>query len=120
MQDFEFTKSACLEIEKDTKSILIRCAGVEVLYGYDYEGLSQRAVITPITDRCTISFVHALNETVCSAFVGPADVGKSSAVKEISKLVGRFVVVFNCHQHLDLAYLKQYASSFTGIWLLSQ
>lgn len=110
--DFEWTKTARLEIEKDTQGVLVACAGAEVLYGYDYEGLSQRAVITPLTDRCTISFLHALIACVGGAFVGPADVGKCSAVKEISKLVGRCVMTFNCHQHLSLAYLER---CFSGL-----
>lgn len=104
-QDFDFTKSIRLEIDKDTQSILVQCAGADVLYGYDYEGLSQRAVITPVTDRCTIFFMHALIASVCGAFAGAADIGKSTSVTEIGKLLGRFVVIFNCHQHLDLAYL---------------
>lgn len=112
VQDFDYTKSTRYEIDKDTRSIYIRCAGVEVNYGYDYEGLSQRAVVTPATDRCAISFLHALTACVCGAFVGPADVGKSAAVREISKLVGRFVIIVNCHQHLDLEYFEK---CFTGL-----
>jgi len=112
VQDFDYTKSTRYEIDKDTRSIYIRCAGVEVNYGYDYEGLNQRAVVTPTTDRCAISFLHALTACVCGAFVGPADVGKSAAVREISKLVGRFVIIVNCHQHLDLEYFEK---CFTGL-----
>ena len=107
LQDFDFLKTARLEVDTDSKSLCVLCAGTEVGYGYDYEGLSSRAVITPVTDRCTISFLHALTACVCGAFVGPADVGKMSTVKEISKLVGRYVVVFNCNQYLDLAYLER-------------
>jgi len=99
-------KTIRFEIDKDSNSVSIQSCGADILYSYDYEGLKQRAVITPQSQRCTISFLHALMACSCGALVGAADTGKSTAVREIGKLLGRFVMVFNCHQDLDLAYLE--------------
>ena len=87
-QDFDYMKSNRFEIDKDTSSVCVQSCGAEVLYGYDYQGLSPRAVITPQSERCTISFVHALTACMCGALVGAADAGKSTSVTEIGKLLG--------------------------------
>ena len=99
-------KSNRFEIDKDTSSVCVQSCGAEVLYGYDYQGLSPRAVITPQSERCTISFVHALTACMCGALVGAADAGKSTSVTEIGKLLGRFVLVFNCHQDLTMDLME--------------
>ena len=48
----------------------------------------------------------------CGAVVSTADAGKSSFVTEMGKLVGRFVMIFNCHQDLEMEFME---SVFKGL-----
>ena len=105
---FEYLKTPRLQMDEQTQSLVVLGAGAHVRYGYDYEGLSERMVVTPTTDRCTIGFLNSLTVSMCCAFVGPANHGKSSVVKEIGKLIGRFVAVVNCQEHLDRNYLEKF------------
>ena len=70
-------------------------------YGYEYQGISERLVQTPLTDRCYLTLTQALHFRLGGSPFGPAGTGKTESVKALGATMGRFVVVMNCDETFD-------------------
>ena len=79
----------------------IHMANAELEYGYEYLGVPERLVRTPLTDRCFLTLTQALCQRLGGSPYGPAGTGKTESVKALGLQLGRFTLVFCCDDTFD-------------------
>ncbi|XP_073982188.1 dynein heavy chain, cytoplasmic isoform X4 [Rhodnius prolixus] len=79
----------------------IHMANAKFHYGFEYLGVQDRLVQTPLTDRCYLTMTQALEARLGGSPFGPAGTGKTESVKALGHQLGRFVLVFNCDETFD-------------------
>ena len=79
----------------------IRVANATLSYGFEYLGVPERLVRTPLTDRCFLTLTQALCQRLGGSPYGPAGTGKTESVKALGVQLGRFTLVFNCDDTFD-------------------
>jgi dynein heavy chain 1 len=83
------------------KQLTIHMANAKFYYGFEYLGVQDRLVQTPLTDRCYLTMTQALEAKLGGSPFGPAGTGKTESVKALGNQLGRFVLVFNCDETFD-------------------
>ncbi|XP_004348847.1 dynein heavy chain [Capsaspora owczarzaki ATCC 30864] len=81
--------------------LTIRMANASFYYGFEYLGITDKLVQTPLTDRCYLTMTQALEERLGGSPFGPAGTGKTETVKALGNQLGRFTLVFNCDETFD-------------------
>lgn len=79
----------------------VRVANATLVYGFEYLGVPDRLVRTPLTDRCFLTLSQALSQRLGGSPYGPAGTGKTESVKALGVQLGRFTLVFNCDDTFD-------------------
>jgi dynein heavy chain 1 len=103
--DFEWLYHMRFYFDESTEDPLlrlqVRMADAIFPYGYEYLGVPDRLVQTPLTDRCYLTLTQALDNQLGGSPFGPAGTGKTESVKSLGVQLGRFVLVFCCDETFD-------------------
>ena len=83
------------------RQLTISMANANFFYGFEYLGVQEKLVQTPLTDRLYLTMTQALKERLGGSPFGPAGTGKTESVKALGNQLGRFVLVFNCDERFD-------------------
>ncbi|XP_018494643.2 dynein heavy chain, cytoplasmic [Galendromus occidentalis] len=83
------------------EQLSINMANAKFNYGFEYLGVQEKLVQTPLTDRCYLTMTQALEARLGGSPFGPAGTGKTESVKALGNQLGRFVLVFNCDETFD-------------------
>ncbi|KAK5965130.1 hypothetical protein GCK32_004027, partial [Trichostrongylus colubriformis] len=84
-----------------SRCCVVKIANAQFHYGFEYLGIQERLVRTPLTDRCYLTMTQALHSRLGGSPFGPAGTGKTESVKALGHQLGRFVLVFNCDETFD-------------------
>ncbi|EGG20698.1 cytoplasmic dynein heavy chain [Cavenderia fasciculata] len=87
--------------------LTILMANAQFYYGYEYLGIGERLVQTPLTDRCYLTLTQALESRMGGNPFGPAGTGKTETVKALGNQLGRFVLVFCCDEGFDFQAMSR-------------
>ncbi|XP_062066750.1 dynein axonemal heavy chain 14-like [Lepus europaeus] len=116
--DFEWTRH--LQYKWDEKQMLcyVSQGGASFTYGYEYLGCTPRLAITPLTDRCWLTFLGALHLNLGGCACGPAGVGKTETIKDLAKALGKHYVTFSCFENLDYKIVGKFLFGVvqSGAW----
>jgi dynein heavy chain 1 len=89
------------------KRLQIRMANAKFDYGFEYLGVSERLVQTPLTDRCYLTLTQAITSRMGGSPYGPAGTGKTETVKALGTQLGRLVLVFCCDEAFDFKAMSR-------------
>ncbi|KAG2045236.1 dynein heavy chain protein 1 [Suillus americanus] len=88
-------------VENPLDRLAICVADASFPYGWEYLGVPDRLVQTPLTDRVYLTLTQALDNQLGGSPFGPAGTGKTESVKALGVQLGRFVLVFCCDETFD-------------------
>eukprot|EP01107_Rhizomastix_libera_P003543 TRINITY_DN1618_c0_g1_i1.p1 TRINITY_DN1618_c0_g1~~TRINITY_DN1618_c0_g1_i1.p1 ORF type:complete len:3854 (-),score=1122.51 TRINITY_DN1618_c0_g1_i1:31-10566(-) len=116
-EDFEWKSQLRFYWEKD-EDCHVRQTDFDFHYGYEYLGNTGRLVITALTDKVYLALTTALMMKKGGNPQGPAGTGKTETVKDLGKALGKYVVVHNCSDKIDVTSMGKSLSGLcqTGSW----
>eukprot|EP01035_Chromulina_nebulosa_P017680 gene17680-23270_t len=91
------------------KRLSICMSNASFFYGFEYLGISERLVQTPLTERCYLTLTQALHFGMGGNPFGPAGTGKTESVKMLGNQLGN-----SCKLHKDVGIFVTLNPGYAG------
>lgn len=113
VNDFEWQKCFRVYTTDDQQANPRFCVMDETYtYGSEFYGNEQQAVITPVTERCFLTFMQAGRLLKGSVICGKPNSGKTLTAKGFAQYLGKFIYVMSCTSQTDF---KAIANTLQGL-----
>eukprot|EP00727_Mastigamoeba_balamuthi_P010917 m51a1_g6448 putative cytoplasmic dynein 1 heavy chain 1 (4576) ;mRNA; r:416422-430644 len=120
--DFEWLRQLRYYLDKSERdpcrALYIKAAHARFPYGWEYLGVPEHIVRTPLVDRAYLALSQALDARLGGSPFGPAGTGKTETVKALGAQFGRFVVVFCCDESFSASSMGRILAGLCrcGAW----
>jgi dynein heavy chain 1 len=123
VDDYQWMRQMRYYVVNDT--VRVHMADQEFTYGFEYLGIHDMLVQTPLTDRCFLTLCQALGNGLGGSPYGPAGTGtlyvtkgKTESVKALASKLGRHCLVFCCDEGFDFQSIGRIfvGLSCVGAW----
>jgi len=86
---------------------------------FEFMGCRKRLVCTAQTNKCYLFMMHAVASQQVACLTGPSGSGKSETILELGRMLGRFVLQFNCSAEVGYSSISNVVSGLTksGTWV---
>lgn len=100
------------------KRLEVRQATKSFVYGFEYFGVMERLVSTPLLQKCFLAMTGALDQGLGGSPFGPAGTGKTETIKSLGQNLGKMVLVFNCDESFDFQAMGRLLLGIcqVGVW----
>ena len=102
----------------ESGDVCLRILGFSISYGFEYLGIYEKIVDTPVTCHFYRVMVAAIANQYGGCPFGPAGTGKTEAVKALGHMLGKQVHVFNCNESFDYSSITKIMKGLVsfGAW----
>jgi hypothetical protein len=116
--DFNWLKY--LHIKIDGENCNLRIFNIEIEYGYEYVGLQNNFIVSPMTERMHISLANCIGDKKPFILYGLPESGKKETLLSFSKILGKSLYVFKCSPFTDHKAFHKilYGGQKAGNWIL--
>ncbi|CAA9989483.1 dynein beta chain, putative [Plasmodium knowlesi strain H] len=116
-KQFKYLRTINLMINK-SMTLYLHYFNNKRKYAYEYQGNTNRLVITPLTEKCFYSCLFSLDNFFVNAIKGETGVGKSETIKDFSRMFGTNIISINCNNNNTSKYIGNILSGIlqSGFW----
>lgn len=121
--DYKWTSNIRFYLDPRIKSskncLSVDVANASFYYNFEYLGIYDKLVQTPLTDRCYMTLCQALNNRLGGSPFGPAGTGKTESVKALACQLGVLCFVFCCDKTFDFKSIGRILMGLSqvGAWI---
>lgn len=113
-QPSDFKRQMQLRYAWSENDCYIEMLNTRIKYGYEYLGSCDRLVVTPLTERYQRVLLTAFNSGYYGALVGPVGTGKVETAKDLSRVLAKQFVLFNCSSNPDQRVITRFLKGVAG------
>lgn len=105
-------------ISDPLKKLEVKQGMKKFIYGFEYFGVMERLVYTPLLENCFLAMTGALDQGLGGSPFGPAGTGKTETIKALGQNLGKMVLVFNCDESFDFQAMGRLLLGIcqVGVW----
>jgi hypothetical protein len=106
--------------EAASKSMTISVCNGTLDYGFEYVARTHSLVMTPLTERCYLNILQAVECKTGAACVASTSSGKSSTIRQLGSAVGKALYELDCGEQTEHSTVSDWVTGMaaSGTWAL--